>query len=149
MREIEKKADQAFRTSFGGEPELVASAPGRINLIGEHTDYNGGFVLPCAVSRRVAVAVGRGGDELYSTNFDEARPISGERDSSWADYPRGVTDRPIYAVEAPRRAGDPAVLVASSDRARAELGWKPEKPELEAMISDAWDWMRSHPDGYG
>ena len=62
---------------------------------------------------------------------------------------RGVTGRPIDAVEAPRRAGDPAVLVASSDRARAELGWKPEKPELEAMISDAWDWMRSHPNGYG
>jgi UDP-glucose 4-epimerase len=60
-----------------------------------------------------------------------------------------VTGRRIDAVEAPRRAGDPAVLVASSDRARAELGWKPEKPELEAMISDAWDWMRSHPDGYG
>jgi UDP-glucose 4-epimerase len=62
---------------------------------------------------------------------------------------RRVTGRPIDALEAPRRAGDPAVLVASSDRARAELGWKPEKPELEAMISDAWDWMRSHPDGYG
>jgi UDP-glucose 4-epimerase len=62
---------------------------------------------------------------------------------------RTVTGRRIDAVEAPRRAGDPAVLVASSDRARAELGWKPEKPELEAMISDAWDWMRSHPDGYG
>ena len=62
---------------------------------------------------------------------------------------RTVTGRPIDALEAPRRAGDPAVLVASSDRARAELGWKPEKPELEAMISDAWDWMRSHPNGYG
>jgi UDP-glucose 4-epimerase len=61
---------------------------------------------------------------------------------------RSVTGRPIDAVEAPRRAGDPAVLVASSDRARAELGWKPEKPELEAMISDAWDWMRAHPNGY-
>jgi UDP-glucose 4-epimerase len=61
---------------------------------------------------------------------------------------RSVTGRKIEAVEAPRRAGDPAVLVASSDRIRAELGWKPEKPELEAMISDAWDWMRSHPNGY-
>ncbi len=95
MREIEKKADQAYRTRFGAEPELVASAPGRINLIGEHTDYNGGFVLPCAVGRRVAVAVGRGGGELYSTNFDEARPMSSERDSSWADYPRGV----VWALE--------------------------------------------------
>ncbi|MDP8948688.1 MAG: UDP-glucose 4-epimerase GalE [Actinomycetota bacterium] len=61
---------------------------------------------------------------------------------------RGVTGRPIEAVEAPRRSGDPAVLVASSDKIRGELGWKPEKPELEAMISDAWDWMQSHPHGY-
>ncbi|MCA1687582.1 MAG: galactokinase [Actinobacteria bacterium] len=90
MREIEERAARAYRERFVEEPELVASAPGRINLIGEHTDYNGGFVLPCAVSRRVAVAVGRGGDELYSTNFDEARPLGGERDSSWVDYPRGV-----------------------------------------------------------
>ena len=90
MREIERRAARAYRERFAEEPDLLASAPGRINLIGEHTDYNGGFVLPCAVSRRVAVAMGRGGDELYSTNFDEARPMAGERDSSWADYPRGV-----------------------------------------------------------
>jgi galactokinase len=90
LREIEQRAARAYRERFAEEPELLASAPGRINLIGEHTDYNGGFVLPCAVSRRVVVAVGRGGDELYSTNFDEARPLAGEKDSSWADYPRGV-----------------------------------------------------------
>ena len=89
MREIEEKAVNAYREQFGEEPELVASAPGRVNLIGEHTDYNGGFVLPCAVGRRVAVAIGKGGDELYSADFDETRPLS-EKDSSWADYPRGV-----------------------------------------------------------
>ncbi len=61
---------------------------------------------------------------------------------------RRVTGRPIEAIESPRRRGDPAVLVASSDRIRRELGWKPEKPELEAMISDAWEWMQSHPHGY-
>ena len=61
---------------------------------------------------------------------------------------RGVTGRPIEAEEAPRRAGDPPVLVASSDRIREDLGWKPEKPSLEAMISDAWSWMRTHPNGY-
>ena len=74
---------------FGEEPELVASAPGRVNLIGEHTDYNGGFVLPCAIDRRIAVAVGAGEGGLYSSDFDEMRPL-GEKDSSWADYPRGV-----------------------------------------------------------
>ena len=90
MRETEDRAAQEYRDRFGEAPEVVASAPGRINLIGEHTDYNGGFVLPCAVERRVAVAAGRGGGKLYSADFDEARPMSESRDSSWADYPRGV-----------------------------------------------------------
>ena len=62
---------------------------------------------------------------------------------------RRVTGRPVGAVEAPRRAGDPPILVASSDRIRAELGWKPEKPSLHAMISDAWTWMQEHLNGYG
>ena len=61
---------------------------------------------------------------------------------------RRVTGREIDAAEAPRRAGDPPVLVASSEKIRSDLGWKPEKPELEAMISDAWTWMRDHPNGY-
>ena len=61
---------------------------------------------------------------------------------------RRVTDRPIEAVESPRRSGDPAVLVASSDKIRAELGWKPERSGLESMISDAWEWMQAHPSGY-
>src|SRR5215213_6085325 len=61
---------------------------------------------------------------------------------------RRVTGQSIDAVEAPRRAGDPPTLVASSERIRADLGWKPEKPGLETMISDAWIWMRDHPRGY-
>jgi UDP-glucose 4-epimerase len=54
---------------------------------------------------------------------------------------RRVTGCEIPAVEGPRRAGDPAVLVASSDRIRTELGWRPEKPAIEDMIEDAWRWM--------
>jgi galactokinase len=103
LREIEGKAARAYTEGFGEDPELVASAPGRINLIGEHTDYNGGFVLPCAVGRHVAVAVGRGGGELYSTNFDETRRMGREKDSSWADYPRGVA---CAFGEKGRRVGD-------------------------------------------
>jgi UDP-glucose 4-epimerase len=61
---------------------------------------------------------------------------------------RRVTHESIDAVEAPRRAGDPPVLVASSQRIQTDLGWKPEKPELQGMISDAWAWMRDYPDGY-
>lgn len=60
-----------------------------------------------------------------------------------------VTGRDIETVEVPRRAGDPPVLVASSQKIRDELGWVPEKPGLSDMISDAWAWMREHPRGYG
>jgi galactokinase len=89
LRETEQRAAWAYTEQFGEEPELVASAPGRVNLIGEHTDYNGGFVLPCAIDRRIAVALGAGEGGLYSADFDEMRQID-EKDSSWADYPRGV-----------------------------------------------------------
>ncbi len=99
MRETEQRAARAYRERFGEDPELVASAPGRVNLIGEHTDYNGGFVLPCAIDRRIAVALGtarRGGFQtrpnqtrLYSADFGETRKMD-DKDSSWADYPRGV-----------------------------------------------------------
>jgi UDP-glucose 4-epimerase len=59
-----------------------------------------------------------------------------------------VTGAEIATREAPRRAGDPPMLVASSDRIRAELGWTACKPELERMIADAWTFMQSRPDGY-
>jgi UDP-glucose 4-epimerase len=50
---------------------------------------------------------------------------------------------------APRRAGDPATLVASSERARERLGWTPRYPELDTIVSTAWNWHRRHPRGYG
>jgi UDP-glucose 4-epimerase len=64
------------------------------------------------------------------------------------DAARRVTGREIPVHEEPRRPGDPAQLVASSERIREELGWEPEK-DLEAMIADAWAWRQAHPDGYG
>ena len=60
------------------------------------------------------------------------------------DAARLVTGCEIPAVESARRAGDPAVLIAASDLIRRELGWVPEKPGLEEMVSDAWNWMRAH-----
>jgi UDP-glucose 4-epimerase len=61
---------------------------------------------------------------------------------------REVTGRRIKTIEAPRRAGDPAVLVATSRKIQEELGWAPKKPDLEAMVSDAWEWIQVHPLGY-
>jgi UDP-glucose 4-epimerase len=60
---------------------------------------------------------------------------------------RRVTGREIVAVEEPRRPGDPPRLVASNARARAELGWAPER-SLDDMVRDAWTWHQAHPDGY-
>lgn len=61
---------------------------------------------------------------------------------------RKVTGKPIEAVVEPRRAGDPAVLVASSERARKELGWNPSRSDLENIIASAWSWHQANPDGY-
>jgi galactokinase len=90
VREIERRAVEVYRARFAVDPQVVASAPGRVNLIGEHTDYNGGFVLPCAIDRCVAVALGRGEGPLYSVEFDDAAPRAGPRTGTWVDYPRGV-----------------------------------------------------------
>jgi UDP-glucose 4-epimerase len=59
------------------------------------------------------------------------------------DAARAVTGHPIPAVTAPRREGDPAVLVASSEAARAELGWRPQRTELVTMVGDAWRFAQS------
>jgi UDP-glucose 4-epimerase len=59
-----------------------------------------------------------------------------------------VTGREIPTKVAPRRAGDPAVLVASSERIQRELGWKPLMQDLQTIIASAWGWMQRHPDGY-
>lgn len=59
-----------------------------------------------------------------------------------------VTQKPIKAVEEGRRAGDPAVLIASSEKAKKVLGWKPEHADLHEIIESAWKWHSTHPEGY-
>jgi galactokinase len=93
------RAVQAYHRHFGTEPEMLLRAPGRVNLIGEHTDYNDGFVLPAAIDRETVVAAGRTsdstitavaadfGDHLDSFALDQ--PI-GPVQAGWANYVRGV-----------------------------------------------------------
>ncbi|MEM8616562.1 MAG: galactokinase family protein, partial [Pseudomonadota bacterium] len=83
---------------FGSQPLAEAFAPGRVNLIGEHTDYNGGSVLPMALGIGVTVALGRakgGVDEVASARFEGAaqRPPGQGRQGSWADYAFGALDQ--------------------------------------------------------
>ena len=61
---------------------------------------------------------------------------------------RRVTGKEIPVRVGPRRPGDPAVLIASSDRIRSELGWAPKFQYLELIVESAWNWMRAHPNGY-
>jgi UDP-glucose 4-epimerase len=62
---------------------------------------------------------------------------------------RRITGHAIPAKVGPRRAGDPATLVAASDKIRRELGWQPRYPRLEQIVETAWKWHRVHPHGYG
>ena len=61
---------------------------------------------------------------------------------------RAVTGHPIPAEESGRRAGDPAVLIASAERAQTELGWRIQFPEIREIVSSAWKWHSTHPRGY-
>jgi UDP-glucose 4-epimerase len=62
---------------------------------------------------------------------------------------REITGHPIPTNIGPRRPGDPATLVASSEKIRRELGWRPRYSSLHAIINSAWQWHRNHPSGYG
>ena len=86
-----------FFDRFGGEPESIVKSPGRVNLIGEHTDYNGGFVLPLAIDRSVQIAARARTDRkvvLRSLDFDSEVTFDLDRlekgPADWIEYPKGV-----------------------------------------------------------
>lgn len=91
---------QAFTTAFAYPPQHLVQAPGRVNLIGEHTDYNDGFVLPCAINFGTYIAANTRADAIirvvaadYGAEIDEFRldqPILPLADGAWPNYVRGV-----------------------------------------------------------
>jgi len=90
-----QEAGRRFRESFGYDPSAVAAAPGRINVIGEHTDYSDGWVLPAAVNRYVAVAAApspTGATQVVSDRSPGLlqRPTLSARRGDWVDYVSGV-----------------------------------------------------------
>lgn len=99
---------KAYKGRFNHEPQVVAQAPGRINIIGEHVDYNDGFVLPAAIAQHSIVAASKRDDgviALYSTLFKQDFEIKIEelepQENSWANYILGVADQLIkrkYAI---------------------------------------------------
>src|SRR5919202_5485842 len=97
----------AFQQRFGHPPTWLARAPGRVNLIGEHTDYNDGFVLPMAIDRAVWIALRPRDDrrvEVHSLDFGETRsftlPVRGDAGGGWIEYLRGMA----WALEGDGRA---------------------------------------------
>ncbi|OLV17543.1 galactokinase [Deinococcus marmoris] len=84
---------KTFEDVFGSVPEVTASAPGRVNLLGEHTDYQGGFVLPTAIPQRATVGLGRNGTPshvLYSANLEKTLRVPvGEVGTEFAPYLTG------------------------------------------------------------
>jgi galactokinase len=88
---------EEFEARFGGPPSFVVRAPGRVNLIGEHTDYNDGFVLPMAIDRAMWVALRPRGDRrifAFSLDLDQAVEFSLQQmekgQAGWGEYVKGV-----------------------------------------------------------
>lgn len=102
MTDVRKATIEAFKKQFGRDPKMQAYAPGRVNIIGEHTDYNGGFVLPCAIKYGTAMAAaenGTGKMRIFACDinggeadeFEISENIAKHPDKLWVNYLRGMT----------------------------------------------------------
>lgn len=97
---LQDRVTTSFAVQFGHAPDLVVRAPGRVNLTGEHTDYNDGFILPCAIGPANMVAISKRDDDrvdVVAADFDDARdtfaltpPPERNLSQPWADYVRGT-----------------------------------------------------------
>ncbi len=133
------RARRLFQDRFAMEPVAVASAPGRVNLIGEHVDYHGGHVLPVATAERTAVAVGpaRGRLRAVSEHFpDIEAPWPHAAARAWSDYITGVAAQ--FEPDAPLLAGGLAVAVASDVPAGAGLSSSAALEVATAAALGAW-----------
>ena len=108
------RAEALYRATFGAGPARVASAPGRVNLIGEHVDYHGGHVLPVAIAERTAVAVGGLAGRFAAVSENGSPVESGwpvQRSGQWSDYVAGVAQ--FLAAQGGAAPDGLAVAVAS------------------------------------
>ena len=141
-----------FRELFGTEPGVTADAPGRANLIGEHTDYSGGFVLPVVIPRRTRVELRRRGDDVVQVHSEQLRQTETFRlgteapGRGWVDHVQGVTalarPRPLGGFDAridsdvPPGSGlasSAAMEVALLRALRQTFGWELDDVRLALL----------------
>lgn len=101
-QQLIQAVSSAFKTVFDDQPKHIIQAPGRVNLIGEHTDYNDGFVLPCAIDYQTVVAATKREDNMVRVvavdyenqvnEFDISKPLEFDNNIMWVNYIRGVID---------------------------------------------------------
>lgn len=134
-------------------PLVLQVAAGRresITVFGDDYDTPDGtcirdyvHVLDLAEAHVLALGALEGGNRIYHLGNGEGFSVKQVIDAA-----RGVTGKAIPAEIGPRRKGDPARLVASSELIRRELGWQPQYGDLERIIASAWHWQQRFPSGY-
>ena len=134
-------------------PLVLQVAAGRrecITVFGDDYDTPDGtcirdyvHVLDLAEAHVLALTALDQGNRIYNLGNGEGFSVRQVIDTA-----RRVTGKPIPEQIGPRRAGDPARLVASSDLIRRELGWQPRHADLESIIASAWRWQQRFPEGY-
>jgi UDP-glucose 4-epimerase len=134
-------------------PNVLRAAAGKlshVNVFGEDYDTPDGtcvrdyiHVIDLADAHILALNVAAERSEIYNLGYG-----SGYSVAEVVEMARQVTGHWITTEAAPRRAGDPPVLIASSDKIRRDLGWNPRHSELDQIIASAWRWHQAHPNGY-
>jgi UDP-glucose 4-epimerase len=130
--------------------QVAAGHREHITIFGDDYDTPDGtcirdyiHVVDLAEAHILALQALEQGDRVYNLGNGEGFSVRQVIETA-----RAVTGATIPEQRGTRRAGDPARLVASSDRIRDELGWAPQFPALEQIIDSAWRWHQRHPDGY-
>jgi UDP-glucose 4-epimerase len=136
-------------------PRVIDAALGRdtFQVFGRDYDTPDGtclrdyvHVADLASAHLLALAALRGGAATTQYNLGNGRPTSV---NDVLESVERVVGRKVPYTVGPRRAGDPGVLFASSERIRRELGWRPRFEDIDVIVETAWRWRESHPNGYG